>query len=68
MSIMVRCRGADSESHMTKLMLTNLKYVTVDRNDKREHEMSCSVKVTLTSCFVIDCRRYSATMSDVYMF
>lgn len=32
-------------------MLTNLNYFTVDRNDKRELEMSNSVKVTLTSCF-----------------
>lgn len=50
MLIMVRCQAADSESNMTKSMSTNPNHVTVDRNDKRELEMSNSVKVTLASC------------------
>lgn len=49
LSTMVRFRGADSESYMTKLLSTNHKYITV--YDKCEVQMSNLVKVTLTSCF-----------------
>lgn len=38
---------------MTKLMLSNSNYVTVNRNQQSEPEISKSVKVTLTSCFEV---------------
>lgn len=39
---------------MTKLMLTNSNYLTVNRNQQNKPEMSKSVKVTLTSCFELN--------------
>lgn len=49
MTIMVRRRGADGESHTAKSMLTNQNCVSVERNGERELHMSNSESLSL--CF-----------------
>lgn len=55
------------QTDMTKLMLTNSNYVTVNRNQQTEPEMSNSVKVNLTSCLELNSGRLYETCFN-YIF